>query len=160
MKSLITLIVAGSFLLLPGCSIFEDEEEDAYEPAPLPDIEEQFHVSPNWSSDVGGGVYEFYNKLGPVAYSGMVYAADIEGLVKAFSIDDGDEIWSVELETELYGGVAAGSGLIAVGSTEGEVIVLDAKTGEEKWRNLVSSEIVASPAISDNRVVTRTIHGK
>jgi len=160
MKNITTLIIVTSLMLLSGCEWFGDEEEEAFEPAPLPEIDQQFSVSPQWSAQVGGGVGEFYNKLSPVSYQGKVYAADSDGLVKAFDISNGKELWRTEVGSELFGGVAAGSGLIAVGSTEAEVIVLDAETGTEKWRNLVSSEIIAAPAISGNKVLSRTIDGK
>ncbi len=160
MNKINTIILALSLLLTSGCSWFEDEDEDTFQPAPLPELTKQFSVSPNWSAQVGDGVGEFYNKLAPVVYNGKVYAADSQGLVKAFDISNGKQIWSTDVGSELFGGVAAGSGLIAVGSTEAEVIVLDAVTGKEKWRNLVSSEIVAAPAIGDGKVLSRTTDGK
>ncbi|MCP3675054.1 MAG: outer membrane protein assembly factor BamB [Gammaproteobacteria bacterium] len=160
MNKLYTIILALSLLFTSGCSWFEDDDEDTFQPAPLPDISKQFSVSSRWSVQVGDGVGEFYNKLAPVVYNGRVYAADSQGLVKAIDISNGKEIWSTDVGSEIFGGVAAGSGLVAVGSTEAEVIVLDAVTGEEKWRNLVSSEIVAAPAVSDGKVLSRTTDGK
>ena len=160
MKISNAIIIVTSLLLTSGCSWFGDDEEEAFRPAPLPDITQQFSVSYQWSAQVGDGVGEFYNKLAPVVYNGRVYAADSKGLVKAFDIATGKEVWHSNVGSELFGGVAAGSGLIAVGSTEAEVIVLDAKTGLEKWRNLVSSEIVAAPVISEGKVLSRTIDGK
>jgi len=148
-------------LLASGCSWFEDDEDiDAYEPAELTEINEQFEANVIWSRDVGDGVGEFYNKLQPVVYDNKVIVADSEGLVRAFDAITGDEIWETEVQSEIYGGVAAGSNLVAIGTTNAEVIVLDAKTGEEKWRNLVSSEVIASPVITDGKVVARTIDGK
>ena len=160
MNKINTVILVLSLLLTSGCSWFEDDEEATFQPAPLPDLKKQFSVSPRWSVQVGDGVGEFYNKLAPVVYNGRVYAADSQGLIKAFDISNGKEIWSTNVGSEIFGGVAAGSGLVAVGSTEAEVIVLDAVTGVEKWRNLVSSEIVAAPAISEGKVLSRTTDGK
>ncbi len=161
MKKINAIIIILSLLLASGCSWFEGEDdEDIFEPAPLPEINKQFSVSPKWSVQVGDGVGEFYNKLSPVIYNDLVYIADSQGLVKAFTTTDGKEVWQTEVGSELFGGVAAGGRLIAVGSTEAEVIVLDATTGIEQWRNLVSSEIVSAPAISDGKVLSRTIDGK
>jgi len=161
MKKLLSLLFISQLLLVSSCSWFsDDEDEDAYIPAPLPKIEKLFSAKPDWSAQVGTGVGEFYNKLSPVVYDGKVIAADSKGLVKAFDVQTGKEIWSTKVNSEIYGGVAASNGLVALGSTDAEVIVLDAKTGTEKWRNLVSSEVISSPAISDGKVVTRTIDGK
>ena len=161
MKILIALIIATNLLLISGCSWFGgDDEDETFQPAPLPEITKQFSVSPQWSAQIGDGVGEFYNKLAPAVYKGKVYAADSKGLVKALDISNGKEVWHTNVGSELFGGVAAASGLIALGSTEAEVIVLDADSGLEKWRNLVSSEIVAAPVISDGKVLSRTIDGK
>ncbi|MFT5450727.1 MAG: outer membrane protein assembly factor BamB, partial [Enterobacterales bacterium] len=161
MKNVSLIVIALNVLFVSGCSWFGIEDEDAiFQPAPLPEITKQFSVKPNWSSQVGDGVGDYYNKLSPVSYDGKVIAADINGLVAAFDIVTGKVIWKTEVSSELFGGVAAGSGIIAVGSAEAEVIVLDAKTGTEKWRNLVSSEIISAPAIGDGKVVVRTIDGK
>ncbi len=160
-KSVSLTLLVTSLLLSSGCSWFsDDEEEETYQPAPLPKIDKQFNARSDWSKQVGSGVGEFYNKLSPVIYNGKIVAADSKGLIKAFNLETGEEIWSSNVESEIYGGVAAASGLIALGSTDAEVIVLDAETGVEKWRNLVSSEVISSPAISDGKVVSRTIDGK
>jgi len=161
MKKANAILIYISLLLVSGCSWFDsDEDEDVFEPSPLPEISKMFSVSPKWSASVGDGVGEFYNKLSPAIYNDIVYVADSKGLIKALSTADGKEIWSTNVGSELFGGVAAGGGLVAVGSTEAEVIVLDATTGTEQWRNLVSSEIVSAPAISDGKVLSRTIDGK
>jgi len=161
MKKVSLIIITLNLLLISGCSWFGGDDEDViYKPAPLNDITEQFHVKYNWSSQVGDGVGDFYNKLGPVSYDGKVIAADKNGLVAAYDIVTGKVIWQKEVGSELFGGVGAGSGIVAVGSTEAEVIILDVKTGAELWRNLVSSEIISSPVIGDGKVVVRTIDGK
>ena len=161
MKNISLIVIALNVLLVSGCSWFDgDEEDNIFQPAPLPDITKKFSVKETWSSQVGEGVGDYYNKLSPISYDGKVIAADINGLVSAFDIATGKVIWKTEVGSELFGGVAAGSGIIAVGSTEAEVIILDAKTGAEKWRNLVSSEIVSAPGIGDGKVVVRTVDGK
>lgn len=147
-------------LLLAGCSWFGGDDDAAFQPAELKDIQSQFEVTINWSVSAGDGVGEFYNKLQPVVYNDKVYVADSDGRVYAIDAKTGKTVWETEVESEIYGGVAAGLGLIALGSTDAEVIVLDAETGEELWRNLVSSEVVSSPAISDGMVIVRTIDGK
>ena len=160
MKRISLLVLATCLLITTGCSWFEDEDEYAFKPAPLPEINSEFNVKASWSAQVGEGVGEFYNKLSPVSYDGKIFAADSSGLVKAFDSKTGKELWSTNVGSELFGGVAAGSNIVAVGSTEAEVIVLNSNTGDEKWRNLVSSEIVSAPAIGGGKILTRTVDGK
>ena len=147
-------------LVMAGCSWFGDDDEEAFRPAELKDIEEQFEADILWSRSIGDGVGEYYNKLKPVVYDGKVVVADANGLVKAFDQTSGDLVWETEVGSEIFGGVAAATKLVALGSTEAEVIVLNSDTGEELWRNLVSSEVVSAPAISDGKVIARTIDGK
>ena len=160
MKKLSLLILSTSLLISSGCSWFEDEDEDSFKPAPLPDISKKFNAKASWSAQVGDGVGEFYNKLSPVSYDGKIFAADSNGLVKAFDSKTGKELWNTSVGSELFGGVSAGNNIVAVGSTDAEVIVLDSNTGNEKWRNLVSSEIVSAPAIGGGKILTRTVDGK
>lgn len=146
--------------VLQGCSWFEGDDDDAFRPADLPNITEQFEVEIAWSRDVGEGVGEFYNKITPAILSNRIYISDAEGLVTALDARTGEKIWQTEVGSEIFGGVAASAGLVALGSSNAEVIVLNADTGQEEWRNLVSSEIVSSPVISDGKVMVRTIDGK
>ena len=66
MTSLVRWGLFSLLLTLSGCSWFEDDEDDAFRPAELQDIEERFEVDVLWSEDVGDGVGEYYNKLHPV----------------------------------------------------------------------------------------------
>lgn len=157
-RYLVTFVL--SLVLVTGCSWFGDEEEEAFQPAELTDISEQFDAKILWSRDAGDGVGEYYNKIQPAVYNDRVYIADSEGLITAFDANTGSKVWETEVESEIYGGVAAGNGLVALGSTEAEVIVLSADNGVEQWRNLVSSEVVSAPVISDGKVAVRTIDGK
>ena len=155
LSAMLSLILLGS-----ACSWFGDDDDNAFQPAALTDIDERFDADSDWQAQVGDGVGEFYNKLSPVIYNNKVIAADSYGLVAAYSLDTGEELWSTEVGSELFGGVSAATGLVAVGSTDAEVIVLDAETGQEKWRNLVSSEIISKPAIGANRVLALSNDGK
>jgi outer membrane protein assembly factor BamB len=145
--------------IISACSWFGDEPDEAFLPAPLTDIDEQFKVSPDWSAQVGDGVGKYLNKLAPAVYNDKIIVADSYGLVAAFDLN-GKSLWKTEVGSELFGGVTAASGLVAVGSTDAEVIVLDAETGKEKWRNLVSSEVISAPAIGGGKVVAHSIDGK
>ena len=146
--------------VLQGCSWFEGDDDDAFRPADLPNITDQFEAEIAWSRDVGEGVGEFYNKITPAILGNRIYISDAEGLVTALDARTGEKIWQTEVGSEIFGGVAASAGLVALGSSNAEVIVLNADTGQEEWRNLVSSEIVSSPVISDGKVMVRTIDGK
>ena len=58
------------------------------------------------------------------------------------------------------GGIGAGYGYLIVGTRDGDAVALDAVSGEEKWRVRLSSEVLAAPAISADKVVFQTLDGR
>ena len=76
---------------------------------------------------------------------GRVYAAAVEGGVRAFDLQTGAQVWHYDSDLPLSGGPGAGDGLVVVGSLEGDVIALDAATGAEKWKAKVGNEVIAAP---------------
>ncbi len=130
------------------------------EPAELVDFDELVELEELWSEDIGVGQDERYTKLVPAVSGDRIFATDIEGNVLALNRFDGDEIWEVELEEPVSGGVGASHGLVLVGTYAGEVIALDQTTGEERWRSQVSSEVLSAPQTNGDVVVVQTLDGK
>lgn len=95
-----------SVTLLSGCSLFSGEE-DVVKMSPLPTVTNQFNPSTAWSTSVGSGIGDFHSNLHPALDSGVVYAADRRGTVKAVSASDGKEVWSVNPQKNLAGSPAA-----------------------------------------------------
>ncbi|MCO7227444.1 outer membrane protein assembly factor BamB [Pleionea sp. CnH1-48] len=153
-KTLSALLVASS-LLLTGCGADEDE----LVPNPLPEIEATVEFEKVWDISVGSGVDERLLKLSPAYGYNKIYAADVDGVVKAINPENGDTVWERELEADISGGVSVGNLHVAVGTRDGQIILLDAETGEDKWQAQTSSEIISAPAIDDGYVVVRTVDG-
>lgn len=150
---------------LGGCSTmkgwFGDEKDDKpTEPMALVDITPSVTVSKLWSADAGKGEGRLGVRQGPVVADGRVYAAAIEGGVRAFDLQTGKSIWSYDSKLRLSGGPGAGEGLVVIGGIDGEVIALDASTGAEKWQAKVGSEIIAAPAIGMGMVFVRGNDGR
>ena len=59
-------------------------------------------------------------------------------------------------ELAVSGAIGVGHGLVVVGTLKGEVIALDQSTGEQKWRAVVTSEVLAAPAVNGDVVVVQT----
>ncbi|AHJ77104.1 outer membrane protein assembly factor BamB [Kosakonia sacchari] len=158
-----------SVTLLSGCSLF-NSEEDVVKMSPLPVVENQFTPTTSWSTSVGNGIGDFYSNLHPAFADGVVYAADRHGVVKAVSIDDGHEIWSVNLAEKdgwfstraalLSGGVTVSGGHVYVGSEKAQVYALNTSDGSQAWKTKVAGEALSRPVVSDGLVLIHTSNGQ
>ncbi|BBV03905.1 MULTISPECIES: outer membrane protein assembly factor BamB [Providencia] len=164
-KTLLVGLVASA--LLAGCS----SETDSIIMAPLPQVENQFTPSIVWDKSVGNGVGQFYSELSPVWDGSAVYAADRKGLVKAFELDSGKELWSVDLSKRtgflsanlsalLSGGLTVDGDKIFVGTERGTVIALNKEDGQVAWDVEVAGEALSKPVVSNDLVVIHTSNGQ
>lgn len=165
-------LVLACVVALAGCSTIggwfgADPNKKANEPAELTDITQTVQVSKLWSVDVGDGEGHLGARQGPAVADGKVFAAAIDGGVRAFDLQTGALQWTYEppevedqAPIRLSGGPGAGSGLVVVGGLDGEVIALDAAAGTEKWRAKVGAEVIAAPVIGDGLVIVRSNDGR
>lgn len=150
---------------LGGCSTikgwFAGGKDDAKpnEPAELTDFSPSVTVAKIWSAQAGKGEGRTGVRQGPAVADGRVYAAAIEGGVRAFDLRTGKPVWHYESKLRMSGGPGAGDGLVVVGGLDGEVIALDAATGTEKWQAKVPAEVIAAPVIGLGSVFIRSNDG-
>lgn len=130
------------------------------EPNALTDISPSLGVTTLWSERVGSGEEDLGVGQGPVVDGGRVYAAAVEGGVRALDLQTGRVVWTHESKLRLSGGPGVGDGLVVVGGLDGEVIALDAASGAERWRARVTNEVIAAPAVGQGRVFVRSNDGR
>lgn len=156
--------VAACGLALGGCSTvrgwFSSDKEEPNEPVELSDIARTVSATRLWSAEIGDGEGRLGARQGPVVADGRVYAAAVEGGVRALDLQSGNVIWHFESDLELSGGPGVGDGLVVVGGLDGNVIALDSASGAEKWRAKVNSEVIAAPAIGLGMVFVRSNDGR
>lgn len=161
----VALVTLCAFAL-GGCSTmrgwFSSDKDDGKpnEPMELTKIVPSVTVSKLWSAKAGDGEGRLGANQGPVVADGRVYAAAVEGGVRAFDLQSGKSLWHFESDLRLAGGPGAGDGLVVVGSLNGDVIALDAASGTEKWRAKVSNEVIAAPVVGQSMVVVRSNDGR
>ena len=146
-------------LLVAGCGIFSDKEEEL-EPKELRAIDETVKVRKIWGAKLGGSAEFLRLSLRPAGDGSRIYAASADGKVSAFDPVSGELAWRTDLETALSAGPGVGEGHVAVLATDGFAILLDAANGEEKWRVDVEAESLARPLIKDEFVVVQTIDNR
>ncbi|HJW47763.1 MAG TPA: outer membrane protein assembly factor BamB [Lysobacter sp.] len=130
------------------------------EPAELTKFTPSVTVSKIWSAKAGKGEGRIGARQAPAVADGRVYAAALEGGVRAFDLQTGKPVWHYKSKLRLSGGPGAGDGLVVIGGIDGEVIALDAATGAEKWQAKVPAEVIATPTIGLGSVFVRSNDGR
>jgi outer membrane protein assembly factor BamB len=160
------LAITTLAVALSGCSTVKNifggdkDDEKPTDPAELVDFTPTATVTRLWSVSAGKGENRLGISQGPEVLDGRVYAAAVEGGVRAFDLQTGNPLWRYESDLRLSGGPGAGDGLVVVGSLDGHVVALDAATGAEKWRAKVPNEVITAPAVGQGFVLVRSNDGR
>lgn len=83
---------------------------------------------------------------------GVVYAAGLDGHVRALNLADGTEKWKFKGD-EFRVGPSVGNGCVYVGDTEGCFYCLDAATGRKNWTYKCELEITSSANFSEGNIL-------
>ena len=162
----------------------QDDDSETKSIAEASDSEEVASVPPLWEGSVGADT-SYYNDfsardaiddvisltypvgvsvtgttaLVPAFDNDAIYAASSAGNITRFDPVTGDEVWSIDTEHRLSGGVGANGGVILVATFKGEILAYDAN-GSQLWKSKVTSEVLSPPQIDNGVVVVRTGEGR
>jgi outer membrane protein assembly factor BamB len=152
----------ASLLLLAGCSFLTELRLDMADrlfgreppnpPAELKEITPTLSVKLDWSTQVGKTARYDYT---PALEAGAVYAANAEGELAKWDVETGRQIWRVNADEAISGGVGVGGGLVMVGTNRGHVMAYDF-SGKQVWKTQLSSEILSAPRYADSLVIVRS----
>ncbi|MGF1477759.1 MAG: PQQ-binding-like beta-propeller repeat protein [Geminicoccaceae bacterium] len=110
-----------------------------------------------WTANIGRGDGSRRRLTArPVAAEGKLYTIDTSGDVRAFSLDEGERVWSYQVGSDqmgLAGGLAYENGWLFVTTGTGELVALNAATGTEIWRQDLRVPIRAAPAVVEATVI-------
>lgn len=160
------IVLLAAVVALSGCTTVKgwfgnkNDAKAARKPAELVEFTPSATVTRLWSAKAGDGNEKLGLTQGPVVADGRVYAAAIEGGVRAFDLQTGALVWQHKTDLEISGGPGAGEGLVVFGTLDGDVVALDSATGTERWKAKVISEVIAAPAIAQGVVVVRSNDGR
>lgn len=166
-NALLKVALLSAAVALSGCTtvkgwfeLGDKGAKAARKPVELTEFVPSATVSRLWTADAGGGESRLGLTQSPAVADGRVYAAAVEGGVRAFDLQSGALVWKYESKRALTGGPGAGDGVVVIGTLDGEVIALDAATGAEKWTAKVPNEVIAAPAIGQGTVLVRSNDGR
>lgn len=163
---------------LTGCSTISDwfADEEELKVKELKPIDALFEPQVVWQESMGDGVGPYFSRLRPALGYDLLYAANRQGLVRAYEPATGKEVWEQNFASyrdegylsgvsrlwsdgesaRLSGGLTLAYEKVFVGTENGDVLALDAKTGELAWRITLPGEVLAAPAVDSNVVVVNT----
>ncbi|MDR2876410.1 MAG: outer membrane protein assembly factor BamB [Methylobacillus sp.] len=151
-----------AFALLAGCSSLTDLKQDISErmfgaepanpPTPLTEIKPTMTAKIVWSASVAKAEGYSYT---PAVDGSAVFVASANGDITRFDLANGKQVWRINADETISGGVGAGENLVLVGSNEGMVLAFD-QNGKALWKAKVSSEVLSAPKISGGVVVVRS----
>ena len=151
------VFILSSCSSLQGLKFWETDEVDLDEPKELLSYENQKDLSIIWNLSFDGE-----NEIGnfePGFSSQNLFFADSEGTLSSIAINNGETVWSTELNF-LASGTAAGFGIVVVADVDGNVIALDQKDGAQLWSTNVKGEILSKSVIDTKIVVVKSGSGE
>lgn len=171
MTKLKTILALALLATLAGCESSNVREE--FRIAEIKPIAQSKDVQHVWQRQVGDGVDEFFSNLAPAVAGKVVFAANREGQVDAFDLENGDRIWRSDVRenppswlgwlwmeevapAKVSGGITAAYGHIFIGTENGEVVALSQQTGDVIWRAKVKGEVLSAPAAGDGWIAVTT----
>ena len=151
------VFILSSCSSLQGLKFWETDEVDLDEPKELLSYKNQKDLSITWNLSFDGE-----NEIGnfePGFSSQNLFFADSEGTLSSIAINNGETVWSTELNF-LASGTAAGFGIVVVADVDGNVIALDQKDGAQLWSTNVKGEILSKSVIDTKIVVVKSGSGE
>jgi outer membrane protein assembly factor BamB len=167
------LAVAALVLVLSGCSTIKGwfggnkKDEKPTEPAELVEFTPSVEVAKVWSANVGKGEDRLGLQQAPVVADGRVYAAAVEGGVRALDLQTGKEVWHFKPE-KTRAGDAAQPDQVAEEPAQGEEETKAAKRARKEAAKLAKKaakrkiewRFSGGPGAGDGLVVIGTLDGR
>lgn len=136
----------------------------------IPHVNTSVAFKKQWSSRFGAGRSKRDMLLSkPLIYKNTVYTLDADGMLGAYNLKDGENIWRVELVSEssnvedssLKGaGLAIDRDVIYVTTGFGSVVAVKAKDGTKVWENSLKIPLRIAPVVAGNKVFVQSADNK
>lgn len=128
-------------------------------PSPLVEIDSTKDVEIIWDESFGGSDEDRQLRLKAAVIGSSIYTVDSGGELSAFKLDDGDDLWSVDLGYEVTAGLGTSEDKLLIGTRNGNVLAINPKDGAIIWDRRLLTSILSVPVASSGRVVVHTTNG-
>lgn len=161
-------VANGASLIKIGAAQANDEwlQTDDNAQHIIPHVNSGSNFEKQWSSRFGTGRSKREILLAkPLIKGNTVYTLDADGMLSAFKIEDGENLWRVELVSEnsnISDSALKGAGLAMDGETIyvttgfGSVVAAKAKDGTKVWEKSLKSPLRIAPVISAGKVFVQS----
>ena len=116
-------------------------------------------LKPVWSVRIPGSSGKVRLGAAPVVAGGMIYAMDTDGVVHAFSAQDGKASWTVSTGADdraksarFGGGVSFENGKLYADNGVGDVVAIDAADGKILWKKRPGGPLRGAPTIANDNL--------
>lgn len=128
-------------------------------------VKPKIKIATQWVSHAGEKHARQQSQLPLTVVGDTVYLANAQGDVGAMDLISGKVLWQKAIhhsvtKERIAAGPGYGDGIIVLVNNKAEVFALKDSSGEELWRQKVSSEVLAEPVVSGNKVFVQTVDGK
>lgn len=129
-----------------------DEDEIEIDEAEIAALQTLVPIQPLWQKKLAASKTAVFS---PVYDNGALYVAAEDGRLVKLDPATGQEIWRVETDSQLSGGVGANYGMVLLGTYKGEVLAFD-EAGNALWQAQIPGEILSPLKVDSGVVVVRT----
>jgi outer membrane protein assembly factor BamB len=153
-KNIFLIVIFSALIQACGAS------SNVRPPAPLVEIDSGKNAEVIWDESFGGSDESRKLQLKTAAINNYIYTVDADGELSAFNLEDGDDIWSVDLGFEITAGIGVSDELLFLGSRDGHVLAVNPKDGALVWDKRIATAILSVPVVSAGRVIVQAVNGK
>lgn len=150
------LLIAVIAALIQACGA----SSNLRPPSPLVEIDAINKVEVVWDESFGGSDESRKLQLKTAVLETSIYTVDSDGELTAFNLEDGDDIWSVDLGYEITAGVGVSDDFIFLGTRDGHVLAVNPKDGALIWDRRIATAILSPPVASAGKVIVQAVNGK
>lgn len=155
MKIFLSFVVVAT-VLIQGCGA----SSNVRPPSPLVEIDSTREVEIIWDESFGGSDEDRKLRLETAVIGSSIFTVDSDGELSAFNLEDGDDLWSVDLGYEITAGVGVSEDKILLGTRNGHVLAVNPVDGKLIWDRRIATTVLSAPVASAGKVIVQAVNGK
>ncbi len=161
MKNLRLFVFIGLLVsLLSACTYNPFSQSEPFtKSTALHSFKPSIQVAQAWSVNAGVGSNDTGLALRPAIVGSEIIAANADGVVNAYNLKTGKQLWSKNIGTSITSSPAAKDGIVVVGAGNSTMYVMNQKSGKVLWHLSIPNTMIAAPAINQDLIVGKALGG-